>query len=139
MAERPGPTASPTSHAAAADAADDRLADMVRRSRLALIWERVWPCLWLPISVVLVFLTSAWIGFWLTMPPMARMAGMAAVALLFMASFAPLLRLRWPTDADALARLDRTAAAGHRPAGARARPRRRPSNGCSPARNGAPR
>ena len=116
MAERPGPTASPTSHAAAADAADDRLADMVRRSRLALIWERVWPCLWLPISVVLVFLTSAWIGFWLTMPPMARMAGMAAAALLFVASFAPLLRLRWPTDADALARLDRTAAAGHRPA-----------------------
>nr|MCU0886159.1 TIGR02302 family protein [Beijerinckiaceae bacterium] len=118
MAERPGLTASPTSHSAAAEDADDRLADMLRRSRLALIWERVWPCLWMPLSVILVFLTSAWIGFWLPLPPVLRMAGMAMVALLLVASFAPLLRLKWPTDADALARLDRTAAAGHRPASA---------------------
>jgi uncharacterized protein (TIGR02302 family) len=100
----------------AASPEPDRLAGLVRNAKLALWWERVWPCLWLPLSVILVFLFASWAGLWINMLPEGRMAGVGLFSLAFLASFWPLLRLRAPTDLDAVARLDLTAPAGHRPA-----------------------
>ncbi len=44
------------------------------------------------------------------------MVGVGLFALVFIASFIPLLRVSWPTRADALARIDRSSALAHRPA-----------------------
>ncbi len=101
-------------------AAGDRAETLIRHSRLALAWERTWPCLWLPLAAVLVFLTASWLGIWNQATPEMRMAGVILFGLAFLASFWPLTRLRWPTRAEALARLDRSAPEGHRPASAAA-------------------
>jgi uncharacterized protein (TIGR02302 family) len=96
----------------------ERLSGLVRGSSLALWWERLWPCLWLPLTVVLLFLAASWLGLWLRLPPVGRMAGLALFGLALIASFWPLVRLKRPAEQDALARLDRTAPLGHRPASA---------------------
>ena len=96
----------------------DRLGDLVRRSRLALWWERVWPCLWAPFTVILLFLTVSWLGLWNQVGPEGRQAGLILFGLAFLASFWPLLRLRAPRETESLARLDRSAPTGHRPASA---------------------
>jgi uncharacterized protein (TIGR02302 family) len=106
MAETPPRSIDPS-------AAAERL---ISRSRLALLWERVWPALWLPLAVLLVFLTASWIGLWLQLGPTGRQIGVGAFALALIASLWPLARLAWPTRAEALRRLDRGAPDGHRPA-----------------------
>lgn len=93
-----------------------RAEELIRSSAWALTWERLWPPLWLPISVVLVFLTASWLGVWVRLAPDARMVGVGLFAAAFLASLYPLAQLRWPSRRDALARLDRDAPAGHRPA-----------------------
>lgn len=109
MAGRPQPD-QPARH--------NKLQGLVRSSALALWWERLWPCLWLPLTVALIFLSVSWLGLWLRLPPMGRMAGLSLFGLAFLAAFWPLIRLRAPAEPDALARLDRTAPLGHRPASA---------------------
>lgn len=98
----------------------DRAGTLLRQASLALTWERVWPCLWLPLTVVLIFLTASWLGLWLRIPPHLRMGGVGLFALALFASFIPLLRLHQPTREEALARLDRDSPDGHRPATAAA-------------------
>jgi uncharacterized protein (TIGR02302 family) len=91
---------------------------LIGRSRAALWWERVWPALWLPLSVVLVFLSAVWFGLLMPLEPAARavVVGLSLVALL--ASFIPLVRLKAPATQEAVARLDRDAAGAHRPVSA---------------------
>ncbi|MBF9235088.1 TIGR02302 family protein [Microvirga alba] len=84
-----------------------RFERFVARARRSLWWERSWPLLWLPIAVVLLFLTASWLGLWLDLPPVWRMAGLGLFALALAGSFWPFLRLRAPTRANALDRLDR--------------------------------
>ena len=114
MAESLQKPAPMTTMQAAAPAS--RLAALVGRSRLALWWERVWPVLWLPLLVGVVFVAASWLGLWLTLPPLGRMAGVGLFALAFALSLWPLSRLRSPAERDALSRLDMTAPDGHRPA-----------------------
>ena len=109
--QKPAPTATTQAEAHAG-----RLAALVDRSKLVLWWERIWPVLWLPLLVGLVFVAASWLGLWLTLPPSGRLAGVGLFGLAFAASFWPLVRLRSPAERDALSRLDMTAAAGHRPA-----------------------
>ncbi len=103
-------------HDASTSAPASRLAALVDRSRLALWWERIWPVLWLPMLVILVFISASWLGLWLAMPAQGRMVGVGLFGLALGASFWPLARLSRPADRDALSRLDLTARDGHRPA-----------------------
>ncbi|GGC46293.1 TIGR02302 family protein [Chelatococcus reniformis] len=93
-----------------------RLDRLVERSRRALLWERAWPAIWLPLGVLCIFVTLAWLGVWIDLPPLARAVGCGLFGLAFLASLVPLLRLRLPSRRDALSRLDRSAASPHRPA-----------------------
>jgi uncharacterized protein (TIGR02302 family) len=93
-----------------------RLEALVGRARCSLWWERAWPLLWVPIAIVLAFLTASWLGLWLDASPFTRVAGLG----LFIAAFAlalwPLARLRLPARSKALDRLDRDAGLRHGPA-----------------------
>lgn len=93
-----------------------RLDRLVAGSRAALLWERVWPALWLPFGVVLVFVAASWLGLWLDLPRQGRIVGLALFGLAFLGSLWPLLRLRLPPRAAALDRLDRKAGLKHGPA-----------------------
>ena len=119
------------------------------------------PSLWLPLAIVLVFLTVSWLGLWLDAPPLMRALGLGLFAAALPVSLWPLVRLRLPGRPHALDRLDRDAGLRHGPARALddtlalgqrdpARARfgnctagapRRPSTGCGspPPRPGMPR
>ena len=93
-----------------------RLDDLVGRAQLALWWERIWPALWGPLAVALVFVAASWLGLWLDLTPMARMVGVGLFGLAFLASLWPFVRLRSPDRGRALDRLDRDSGLKHRPA-----------------------
>jgi uncharacterized protein (TIGR02302 family) len=100
----------------------DRLDRLVAQANAAQVWEQVWPLLWRGLAVVLAFFTLSWLGLWLDLGRGWRMAGLALFALGFLAVLLPLLRVGRPGRREALARIDRDAAAGgaatHNPASA---------------------
>ena len=86
------------------------------RARWAIFWERLWPALIAPATVLGLFLAVSWFGLWLMLPALGRAIGLVLFALLGLASLYPLTRLRWPAEAEALRRLDRNSGILHRPA-----------------------
>ena len=93
-----------------------RIGRAISRARLALFWERLWPRLVPPFSVVGLFALISWFGFWPGLPDWLRYATLAFFSLAGLASLYPLLGLRWPSRADALARVENQTGAPHRPA-----------------------
>ena len=85
-------------------------------TRHALLWEKLWPRIASAFAVFGVFLAVSWLGVWIALPPLARVAGVLLFALLLIASLSPLAWLRRPGRAEALARLDLTSGIDHRPA-----------------------
>ncbi|MDI1266769.1 MAG: TIGR02302 family protein [bacterium] len=92
------------------------LAQALERAKYAIAWERGWPALARVLSVVGLFLVVSWAGLWLALPFLARAIGIGLFVLLALAALWPLLRFRWPTREEALARLDRGTGIRHRPA-----------------------
>ncbi len=78
----------------------------IRRARLAIAVERVWPRLWLPLTVVLVFAIASLAGLWLYLPYRLHIAWLGMFGLAAVASLIPLARLNWPTRNDAISRLE---------------------------------
>jgi uncharacterized protein (TIGR02302 family) len=94
----------------------DPLARVLTRARWALLWERLWPPLAAIATVVGFFLALSWLGVWLWLPSLARSAGLVIFAILLVAAAWPLVRLRFPSVADGLRRLDHASGIAHRPA-----------------------
>ncbi len=80
-------------------------------SRLALIGEGVWEALLWPFLVIAAFLILSLFDLWALLPPLAHRGVLVAFAIAFLVSLLPLLRLRLPTRAEALRRLEKNA--GH--------------------------
>ncbi|MCK2052555.1 TIGR02302 family protein [Methylobacterium sp. 37f] len=116
-------TGNPQAQATGGAGPQQRLDRLVARSQVAGLWERAWPILWRGFGVGLAFLTLSWLGLWLDLPPFGRIVGLALFALALGAVLLPLARLRPGTRREALARIDREAAAkggalAHHPAAA---------------------
>ena len=88
-----------------------RLDRLVAQARAAGLWERAWPVLWRGIGVMLAFLAASWLGFWLDLSPAWRMIGLGLFALALAAALVPLLAMSRLGRREALARIDRDAAA----------------------------
>ncbi len=93
-----------------------KLAQALERSTYAIAWERAWPGLARVLTVVGLFLVVSWAGLWLALPFVARAIGLVIFAGLAAAALFPLIRFRWPSREEALARLDRGSGIRHRPA-----------------------
>jgi uncharacterized protein (TIGR02302 family) len=89
---------------------------LVTQSWYALLWERLWPPLAAALVVVGIFLAVSWAGFWISVPPLIRIAGLCVFVLLLAVSLSPLLWFRLPKQGDALSRLDRGSGIELRPA-----------------------
>jgi uncharacterized protein (TIGR02302 family) len=85
-------------------------------SRLALIGEGVWEALLWPFLVIAAFLIVSLFDLWTLLPPLAHRGLLIAFGIAFLVSLLPLLRLRLPTRAEALRRLEMNAGIKHRPA-----------------------
>jgi uncharacterized protein (TIGR02302 family) len=93
-----------------------RLAGAVRRARLALLWEAVWPRL-VPLATVAgLFVALSWFGLWRVMPDAARVGLLAVFGLAALAALVPLIRLPLPRDSEAVKRVERVSELDHRPA-----------------------
>jgi uncharacterized protein (TIGR02302 family) len=95
---------------------DTVLSRALDRARAAILWERLWPALAAPATVIGLFLAVSWLGVWLWLPPSGRAIGLSLFFLLAVAATLPLLRLRLPTREDGLRRLDGKSGLPHRPA-----------------------
>jgi len=100
MSEGPNPTPG-------RDTLNQRFGRLVAHARWSLWWEEAWPRLWLPLAIVLLFLTLSWLGLWLDMPLLWRTVGLGLFTAAFLLSLWPILRLRLPSRTRALDRLDR--------------------------------
>ena len=92
------------------------LARALTRARWALFWERLWPAVVAVATAVGLFLAVSWLGLWLWLPPLGRAIGLFGFAVLAAAATAPLLFVRFPSQAEGLRRLDRASGIAHRPA-----------------------
>jgi uncharacterized protein (TIGR02302 family) len=92
------------------------LTQALQRARWAIAWERSWPHLGRLLSVVGLFLVASWAGLWLILPSVARAVGLGLFALAALATLVPLIKFRWPSREEGLARLDRGTGIKHRPA-----------------------
>lgn len=97
-------------------AAQLQLAQALQRARWSIGWERAWPSLARVLCVVGLFLIASWAGLWLALSPVARTVALALFVIALVATLYPLLRFRWPTREEGLARLDRGSGIRHRPA-----------------------
>lgn len=102
--------------AAAPDRTAAALAPALARARWVVFWERLWPALALIATLLGAFLAASWLGLWLSLPPLGRIVGSVVFGLLLLAALLPLVRLRFPSKAAGLARLDRSSGLAHRPA-----------------------
>jgi uncharacterized protein (TIGR02302 family) len=93
-----------------------KLAQALQRATYAIAWERAWPGLARLLTVLGLFLVVSWAGLWLALPFLARAIGLLIFAGVAIAALFPLIRFRWPSRAEALARLDRGSGIRHRPA-----------------------
>ena len=57
-----------------------QLAQALQRAKYAIAWERAWPDLARLLTVVGLFLVVSWAGFWLALPFVARVIGVALFA-----------------------------------------------------------
>jgi uncharacterized protein (TIGR02302 family) len=93
-----------------------RLGALATWARRVLIVERAWPPVVFAFAVVILFLAASWLGVWQFAPRSFRIAGVVLFAVAAGITLSPLAWLRRPAARDVLARLDRDAAANHRPA-----------------------
>lgn len=92
------------------------LARKLRWSRTVLLFERLWPRLWLPVGVTAVFVILSLAGLWPILPQWAHIGLLAIFAIALIISFVPLIRLPWPTRDEALRRIENQSGLPHRPA-----------------------
>ncbi|OJX99902.1 MAG: TIGR02302 family protein [Rhizobiales bacterium 62-17] len=93
-----------------------RLDRLARVAGLTLSWERLWPPLLALGVIVALFLTVSWLGLWLHLPRWGRISGLIVFAALLAWPAWLFWRVRLPSRAEALDRIDRDSGLPHRPA-----------------------
>lgn len=97
-------------------AARGRVRTAVRRARLALLWESLWPRILPVLLVAAAFLTVSWFGLWRVLPDLLRFAVLGLFGLAALVAVLPVFGARLPGRLTALARVERVTATPHRPA-----------------------
>lgn len=108
---RTDPAKAPDEH----DPIAQRVDRLIRTARLSLLWERLWPALALPLGVVVLFLALSWLGLWLVAPFWLRVTALIVFGVGLLTALIPLARLRIPSRAEAVRRLERQSGVPHRP------------------------
>ena len=99
-----------------ASSQEERLLERkVRAAGLTLLFEKLWPRIWLPIGVAGVFFLLSVFEVWPLLPPRVHFGLLWAFGAAFALSFLPLLFWRGPAREAALSRLEKASALEHRP------------------------
>ncbi|MGO9544013.1 MAG: TIGR02302 family protein [Rhodomicrobium sp.] len=117
MMQRKGETgdAGPKEMAEALTPEERLIEGKVRAANRTLLFEKLWPRVWLPLSVAGIFILLSVFEVWQLLPPRIHFGLLCAFAAAFVLSFLPLYFSRRPTREASIARLERASALDHRP------------------------
>ena len=93
-----------------------RIERAVRRARLNLLFEAVWPIVAMLATAAALFVALSWLGLWQALPNAARWTAVAAFGVALLAGVGALVRIAQPTRAAAFARVEQATGEAHRPA-----------------------
>lgn len=88
----------------------------VAMSRAALYFERLWPRIWLPLTVLGLFAVASLGGLWPHLSQLWHAVLLGAFGLGLFASLVPAIRLPWPTREEGVRRIEVSSDLPHRPA-----------------------
>lgn len=97
-------------------ALDAQFARKVRASRWALLFERLWPRLWLIIGIGGLFVLVSLLGLWPMLPQAAHIVLLGAFGLAGLAAVGFAARVPFPTHEEGVRRIERVSGVPHRPA-----------------------
>ena len=100
----------------AASPLDAKFARKVRASRWALLFERLWPRVWLILGLAGLFLLVSLAGLWPMLADPAHYVALAAFALAGVAALLHAVRVPFPSHEEAVRRIERVSGVPHRPA-----------------------
>jgi uncharacterized protein (TIGR02302 family) len=85
-------------------------------SKLALLFEQIWPRAWLLLGIAGLFILVSLAGIWPRLPELPHKALLGLFGLAFAGAFIGLLRVRWPNRQQAIRRVESVSGVRHRPA-----------------------
>lgn len=95
---------------------DRTLSGRILRTRLAILWERLWNAAFPALMVLGVSALTVLTGALAALPPWTRLAALGIAAVAFLASLVPVARVRFPAVEEAVHRIEAESGARHRPA-----------------------
>lgn len=101
---------------AAPSTLDSAFARKVRASRWALLFERLWPRIWVLIGLAGFFLLVSLVGVWPLLSDVAHLALLVAFAAAAIAALLFAVRVPFPSREEAVRRIERVSGVPHRPA-----------------------
>jgi uncharacterized protein (TIGR02302 family) len=87
----------------------------IRAASRTLLFEKLWPRVWLPLSIAGMFVLLSVFEIWQLLPPRIHSGLLLAFGAAFIFSFLPLLFWQRPSREKSLARLEKASALDHRP------------------------
>ena len=88
----------------------------IRKARWALVAEQLWLRLWVLFALASLFLLTSFAGIWPLLPPLGHKLLLGVFAFAGLAWVVYAARIRWPSRADALRRIEAISGIPHRPA-----------------------
>jgi uncharacterized protein (TIGR02302 family) len=85
-------------------------------SKLALLFERVWPRAWLLLGIAGLFILVSLAGLWPRLPELPHKIVLGLFGVAFAAAIIALISVRWPTREQAIRRVESVSGVRHRPA-----------------------
>jgi uncharacterized protein (TIGR02302 family) len=85
-------------------------------SKLALLFEQIWPRAWLLLGIAGLFILVSLAGVWPRLPELPHKIALGAFGLTFAGAIVALLSVRWPARHEAIRRVERVSGVPHRPA-----------------------
>jgi len=85
-------------------------------SKLALLFEQIWPRAWLLLGLAGLFILVSLAGLWPRLPELPHKIVLGLFGLALAAGVIALLTVRWPTRQEAIRRVERVSGVPHRPA-----------------------
>ena len=88
----------------------------VALSRWALLFEQLWPRAWALIGLAGLFIAVSLLGLWARLGELTHKVVLGLFGLAILAALVALARVRWPTRAEAIRRVEGVSGVKHRPA-----------------------
>jgi uncharacterized protein (TIGR02302 family) len=88
----------------------------VRLGKWALLFEQLWPRVWLVLGLAGVFIALSLAGMWPRLPELPHKIVLALFGLAFAAAVFAVARVRWPSREEAIRRVEGVSGVSHRPA-----------------------